>query len=129
MDYQQIYDMSAPPDLRQRQRNAAIAAEQRSDPEVYPPLSIDVAVKVGTRYRLALYFLDWDGRDRRTAIEIFDLATLRLLAPVRVVSDYARGKYLVYNLDTPVRIRVDQVRGDNAVLAGLFFDPPAQPPH
>ncbi len=41
MDYQQIYDMSAPPDLRQRQRNAAIAAEQRSDPEVYPPLSID----------------------------------------------------------------------------------------
>ncbi|HET6385799.1 MAG TPA: alpha-L-rhamnosidase C-terminal domain-containing protein [Armatimonadota bacterium] len=88
-----------------------------------PTMSIDIAAKPGKRYRLALYFLDWDHRGRRSAIEIFDLRTLRLLTPVRVVSDYTQGKYLVYRLKGPVRIRVDQVRGDNAVLSALFFDP------
>jgi alpha-L-rhamnosidase len=33
------------------------------------------------------------------------------------------GKYLVYRCDRPVRVRIEQVRGDNAVISGVFFDP------
>jgi pimeloyl-ACP methyl ester carboxylesterase len=40
MDYPQIYNMDSPRDLRERQRDAAVAAEQRDDPGVYAPLTL-----------------------------------------------------------------------------------------
>jgi hypothetical protein len=33
------------------------------------------------------------------------------------------GVYAVYTCRQPVRIRVNQLRGDNAALSGLFFEP------
>ena len=33
------------------------------------------------------------------------------------------GAYAVYACCQPVRIRVNQIRGDNATLSGVFFDP------
>ena len=84
---------------------------------------LDVDVKTNTAYSLALYFLDWDKKGRQTTVQVFDLKTLDLIAPIEMVSDYADGKYLVYRCDRPVRLRIDHVRGDNAVISGLFFDP------
>jgi hypothetical protein len=84
---------------------------------------LDVDVKTNTAYSLALYFLDWDKKGRQTTVEVHDLKTLDLIAPIEMVSDYVNGKYLVYRCDRPVRLRFDHVRGDNAVVSGLFFDP------
>lgn len=39
-----------------------------------------------------------------------------------MVRDYENGKYITFDLDRPVKIRMNQVRGDNAVLSGIFFD-------
>jgi hypothetical protein len=39
-----------------------------------------------------------------------------------MVRDFSGGKYLVYRYDKPVRFRINQVRGDNATLSGIFFD-------
>jgi hypothetical protein len=75
-------------------------------------------------YQLALYFVDWDNRGRRLAVEMFDANTLDLIAPVKAATNFYGGKYLVYTCNKSVKFRIDHVRGDNAVLSGIFFDPP-----
>jgi alpha-L-rhamnosidase len=89
-------------------------------------MSVDVATTPGTRYQLALYCIDWDRQGRHQVIEVFDLQTLKIVAPVRLVEAFAEGTYLLYECDRGVRLRFDQMRGDNAVLNALFFDPRAR---
>lgn len=86
-------------------------------------MPIDLTVAPGSRYRLAMYFVDWDSVARRLAVEVFDLETRNLVAPEELVDDFHDGAYLVYECDRSVRIRVAHVLGANAVLSGLFFDP------
>jgi pimeloyl-ACP methyl ester carboxylesterase len=40
-DYPQLYDMSAPPAVRQQQYAAAVRAKQQSDPDIYSPFTLD----------------------------------------------------------------------------------------
>jgi hypothetical protein len=68
--------------------------------------------------------VDLDGKGRRQYVELFDLASLKLIAPTRIFTDFATGTYAVYNCRQSVRVRINQTRGDNAVLSGVFFDPP-----
>ena len=56
-------------------------------------------------------------------LELFDLESRKLIAPVKVFRDLGGGAYAVYACHQPVRIRVNQLRRVNAVLSGLFFDP------
>lgn len=86
-------------------------------------MTVDVTVIKGRKYRLALYFLDWDEQKRRQAIEVFDLETLKRMAPVQTVEDFSQGKYVIYPCDRSVRFRINQIRGKNAVLNAIFFDP------
>jgi hypothetical protein len=85
-------------------------------------MTIDLDVKDSKKHRLALYFLDWDSTSRRSAVEIFDLKTLKLVAPVQLIKEYQNGKYLVFNYSGSIRIRINHVRGENAALSGIFFD-------
>ncbi|MDR0815305.1 MAG: hypothetical protein LBN37_06100 [Bacteroidales bacterium] len=85
-------------------------------------MTIDIPVRKGQSYKLSLYFVDWDRQERRSAIEIFDLTNKNLLLPVYMVRDYVEGKYVTFEFDRPVRIRIDHVRGTNAALSGIFFD-------
>jgi hypothetical protein len=99
------------------------AAIITKDPEATnQTMTIDVAVKGNHSYRLSLYFLDWDKKDRRSAIEIFDAETLNIIAPVQLIQHYENGRYISFGFDKSVRIRVNQVRGQNAAVSGLFFD-------
>jgi hypothetical protein len=75
-------------------------------------------------YQVALYLVDWDNKGRRLAVEMFDAKTLNLISPERVSTNFYGGKYLVYTYNKSVKFRFDQVRGDNAVLSGIFFDSP-----
>jgi len=86
--------------------------------------SFTVTINVNGRhdYQVALYFADWDDKGRRQAVEMFDESTLNLIAPTKIVKDFRGGKYLVYAYDKSARFRIDHVRGDNAVLSGIFFD-------
>lgn len=88
-------------------------------------MTVDIEARDEKRYRVALYFLDWDRLDRRQGVEIFDLKTLNRLAPVEIIRDFAQGKYLIYSCSGSVRFRVDQIRGKNAILNAIFFDPPS----
>jgi hypothetical protein len=85
-------------------------------------MTMDIQVTGSQQHQLALYFMDWDNRSRRSAIEVFDARTLKLIAPVQLIRTYKNGKYLVFNYSGSIRIRVNQVRGPNAAVSGLFFD-------
>ena len=85
-------------------------------------MTIDLPCKTKQQYKVSLYFVDWDTSDRRSAIEIFDLETKNLMAPVYMVRNYSGGKYITYEFDRSVRIRINQVRGVNSALSGIFFD-------
>jgi alpha-L-rhamnosidase len=74
-------------------------------------------------YQIALYFVDWDNKGRRLAVEMHDATTLDLVAPEEVVTNFYGGTYVVYTYNKSAKFRIDQVRGDNAVLSGIFFDP------
>ncbi len=85
-------------------------------------MTVDIDLARSTPCQIALYFVDWDKKGRRVAVEMFDHQTLQRLAPVQMVRDFASGKYLIYRCDNSVRFRIDHVRGDNATLSGIFFD-------
>jgi len=74
-------------------------------------------------YQVALYFVDWDNKGRRQAMEMFDAETLKMIAPVRLVKGFSGGAYLVYAYDRSAKFRIVKVRGDIISLSGIFFDP------
>jgi alpha-L-rhamnosidase len=88
-----------------------------------PTMTFNINLTGTKNYQLALYFVDWDRRGRQVAVEMFDANTLNLVAPVEVVTNFTGGAYLVYAYTNSAKFRIDQVRGDNAVLSGIFFDP------
>jgi hypothetical protein len=87
--------------------------------------TMTVAIRIEGRgkHRIALYFVDWENRGARAAVELFDADTLRLIAPVSLVRGHAGGVYLVYECDRSVKFRFDKVRGELVTLSGIFFDP------
>jgi hypothetical protein len=77
----------------------------------------------GTRdYQVALYFVDWDHKGRRQAVEMFDAKTLKMVAPAKIVNRFSGGTYLVYSYNKSAKFRFDKVRGDTVTLSGIFFD-------
>ncbi|MDR1859967.1 MAG: hypothetical protein LBR06_03495 [Bacteroidales bacterium] len=85
-------------------------------------MTIDIPFNAPQLCRLSLYFADWERDGRRTAIEVFDLDDRTLLMPLIMVRNYGNGKYISFNIDRSVRIRINQVRGKNASLSALFID-------
>jgi len=74
-------------------------------------------------YQVSLYFLDWDKKGRQIGVEMFDAKSLNLIAPVKIVNNCVGGAYLTYTYNKSAKFRINLVRGDNAVLSGIFFDP------
>lgn len=85
-------------------------------------MTIDVKLAHQNEYEFSLYFLDWDNQLRRSAIEVIDLDTKNIIAPVRIVDNYSGGKYMTFRYNKSVRFRINHVRGPNAVVSGIFFD-------
>jgi len=104
--------------------NAKLAAAIITrDPEATnQTMTVDVFCNDSQPHNISLYFLDFDNKNRRSAIEIFDLKTLNIIAPVQMVKHYENGKYISFSFDKSIRIRVNQVRGANAAVSGIFFD-------
>ena len=108
----------------------ALSPNVRNSPErtaaCYSNIDQTMTVTIGIDgkrdYRVALYFVDWEKKGLRTAVEMFDAATLNLIAPVQVVDQPTGGTYLVYHYDKSVKFRMNKVRGDLVTLSGIFFD-------
>jgi hypothetical protein len=85
-------------------------------------MTVDIKVRKEQSYQASLYFLDWDDQNRKVQVEMFDLTTLKLLAPIQVVNHFSKGKYLKFTCNTSVRIRINMINEPNAAVSGIFFD-------
>lgn len=85
--------------------------------------SFDVSFTDGATHQLALYVVDWDASERVERIDLLDVGGAMLDS--RSVSDFAAGRYLVWNVKGRVTVRVTRTAGPNAVVSGVFLDPAA----
>src|SRR5262249_28041534 len=83
----------------------------------------------GAQHRVALYLLDWDSGlgPRSERVDVLDGSTGAVLDS-HTVSSFSGGQYLVWNLAGRLRLQVTNVGPRNAVVSGLFFDPPGGAP-
>lgn len=99
----------------------SLGAVVRTTP-AYMTMTVDIYSQENKTYKLSLYFADGEKRSLRSAIELFNLDDKKRLTPVYIIRDYSEGKYVTVELDQPVRVRINHVRGERASLSGLFFD-------
>ena len=75
-------------------------------------------------FRLSLYAVDWDRRDRRQSILVKDARGWR---QSQLDRDFSEGVWLRYSVEAtplvPVDIYVQSAGPDTAVLSALAFDP------
>jgi len=86
--------------------------------------TVDVNLTDGQTHDLELYFLDWDSTARSEKVQISNASTGAVLN-TETVTSFHSGVYLDWAVSGNVDITVTHLAGANAVLSGLFFDPPA----
>ena len=91
----------------------------------YSPSSftVDVNLTDGQTHDLELYFLDWDSTARSETVQISNASTGAVLN-TETVTSFHSGVYLDYAVSGNVDITITRQAGANAVLSGLFLDPP-----
>ena len=93
----------------------------------YSPINftVDVNLTDNNPHQVSIYCLDWDNVPRTQKVEMLDASTGAVL-DTQNVSAFSGGAYLVYTLTGHVKVRVTNTSnsGPNAVLSGIFFDPP-----
>ena len=87
-------------------------------------MAVDIRLKHAHNYRLALYAVDFDRKERQESVDIYCVPSLVLAAPVQVIWHFEKGKYQIFDCHNSVRLRINVVRGPDAVVSGVFFDPP-----
>ena len=91
-----------------------------------PTFSFNVRVtppQEGRTHQFAFYFVDYDARGRRQTVQLMDLDSLNDISPpVLVGPDFTGGVWLVWQYAGSIRIRMNGIRGDNAVLSAVLFD-------
>jgi hypothetical protein len=87
-------------------------------------LNVQVApLPPNATYQFSFYFADYDARGRRQTVQLMDLVTLNVISePVLVGPDFTGGVWLVWQYSRSIRIRMNGIRGDNAVLSAVLFD-------
>ncbi len=88
--------------------------------------TIDVNLTDGQAHDIALYLLDWDKEGRVEQIQISSTATGAIL-DTETVSNFSNGVYLQWNVTGNVIITVTRQAGNNAIVSGVFIDPPSAP--
>ncbi len=86
--------------------------------------SVNVNLTDGQQHDLELYFVDWDSTGRKEQIQISNASTGAVL-DTETVSCFHNGVYLDYAVSGNVNIKITHTAGANAVLSGLFVDPPS----
>jgi hypothetical protein len=86
--------------------------------------TVDVNLADGQTHNLELYFDDWDNRARAEQVQISDAGTGKVL-DTETISSFSNGLYLDWNVSGNLLITITNQGPANAVLNGVFLDPPA----
>ncbi len=105
------------------------SADQAVSPSCWyaTTFSVDVNLTDGQTHDLALYAIDWPNAGRSEQIQITNALTGAILN-TETISSFSGGAYLQWAVSGNVVITFTSLAGPNAVLSGLFFDPPSSPP-
>ncbi len=88
--------------------------------------TVDVNLADGAEHYVELYFVDWDNRNRAETVQISNALTGAVLS-TRSISSFQGGVYLDYAVSGDIVITITSKAGPNAVLSGVFLDPPPAP--
>ena len=80
----------------------------------------------GQAHDVAVYAVDWPDYGRSEQIQVSSASTGAVL-DTETISNFNGGLYLQWRITGDVIIQFSGMGGTNAVLSGLFFDPPTQP--
>jgi subtilisin family serine protease len=72
-------------------------------------------------HQVALYFADYEN-DHRTELVTISSATTNAVLSRQTVSNFHKGKYLIYNISGSVLITITSESYPNAVLSGVFIN-------
>jgi hypothetical protein len=86
--------------------------------------TVDLNLTDGQEHRVQFYCLDWDFGGRQQKVEVLDQASGQVLH-TQSLSAFSGGVWLDYNIRGRVLVRFTRITSHNAVLSGIFFDPPA----
>ncbi|HEY6226611.1 MAG TPA: Ig-like domain-containing protein, partial [Verrucomicrobiae bacterium] len=87
-------------------------------------MELRIRTRDGRLTRFSLYFADWFGPGRKEEVTVLDGAT-GVECDRRVIESFYDGVYLSWNIQGDLRFLIHSVNDFNAVVSGLFFDPPA----
>ncbi len=92
----------------------------------YASTSFTIAVNLtdGQAHNIALYALDYDNLGRSEQFQISSAASGAIL-DTETISNFSNGIYLQWNVTGNVIITVTALTGRNAVVDGVFVDPPS----
>jgi hypothetical protein len=82
-------------------------------------IAVDLNFSDSYPHRMALYFLDWDSRQRAQVVTIMD-ATSNAVLDTRTVSNFSGGLYLIWKVSGHVKVQLTRSAG-TPVVSGLFF--------
>lgn len=116
-------ERAAAPDSSNGLPRAAVAHGTNNPAVCSQSFSFEIICKPGYGGWASLYCVDWDRQERRQMIEWFDGQTLDPVMPPFLLEDFEEGAWLRFRLDRSLRIRINHIRGGDAVVSGLFFDP------
>ncbi|MEO6035314.1 MAG: chitobiase/beta-hexosaminidase C-terminal domain-containing protein [Verrucomicrobiota bacterium] len=83
--------------------------------------TVSVNITDGKTHQLAMYFMDFDRNNRSQQVELLEAASGAVIDS-QTLSAFQEGKYLVWNINTNVKVRITWLAGYNATLQGIFFD-------
>jgi NPCBM/NEW2 domain len=85
--------------------------------------TININVTDDQSYALALYAVDFDDDGRSEEIQLINPTTGAVESTVNL-SSFTNGVYVKWDVTGNAEIKVTRLSGANAVISGLFFDPP-----
>ncbi len=86
--------------------------------------TFDINLTDGQEHDVALYAVDWPNIGRQEEFQVIDAGTGTVL-DTETLSSFSGGAYLQWEVSGHVQIKVTVLAGANAVVSGLFLDPPA----
>ncbi len=97
-------------------------AATRVEAYAYTASSMTISYNPGdfVQHQLELYFADYENDHRTESITISNGGATPLVH--QVLTNFHKGKYLIYDVSGPVLITIDTGTPANAVLSGLFID-------
>jgi len=106
------------------QNSRSIGALLTQNPSAcYQTYPVDIILATPQWFKFTLYFVDWLGQNISQMIQIFDANTHDIIVPYQRVDNFYNGVYLSYAYNCSTRFRVNFIRGGDALVSAIFFDP------